>query len=113
MWTRQSIDTPEQLADFEKNAEQTIGKLTSERKKLMNEKRRTNISPLRKAEIMAQMSSISAELKTMRRDVQMCEDIAKRAGTITRKYEQLKEQSLYHKECANRQTEEKEYSVLK
>lgn len=110
---RHKIDTPEQLADFEKNAEQTIGKLTSERKKLMNEKRRTNTSPLRKAEIMAQMSSISAELKTMRQDVQMCEDIAKRAETITRKYEQLKEQSLYHKECANRQTEEKEYSVLK
>lgn len=33
---------------------------------------------------MAQMSSISAELKTMRQDVRMCADIAKRAETITR-----------------------------
>ena len=91
----------------------SIKKLSSKRKELMNEKRRTDTSPMRKAEIMAQMSSISAELKTMRRDVRMCTDIAERAETITRKYEQLKEQSLYYKKCANRQTEEKEYPVLK
>lgn len=110
---RHKIDTPEQLAAWKESAEYSIKKLSSKRKELMNEKRRTDTSPMRKAEIMAQMSSISAELKTMRQDVQMCEDIAKRAETITRKYEQLKEQSLYHKECANRQTEEKEYPVLK
>ena len=110
---RHKIDTPEQLAAWKESAEYSIKKLSSKRKELMNEKRRTDTSPMRKAEIMAQMSSISAELKTMRRDVRMCADIAERAKTITRKYEQLKEQSLYYKKCANRQTEEKEYPVLK
>ena len=110
---RHKIDTPEQLAALKESAEYSIKKLSSKRKELMNEKRRTDTSPMRKAEIMAQMSSISAELKTMRRDVRMCTDIAERAETITRKYEQLKEQSLYYKKYANRQTEEKEYSILK
>lgn len=110
---RHKVDTPEQLAALKESAEHSIKKLSSKRKELMNEKRRTDTSPMRKAEIMAQMSSISAELKTMRRDVRMCADIAEWAKTITRKYEQLKEQSLYYKKCANRQTEEKEYPVLK
>lgn len=110
---RHKIDTPEQLAALKESAEYSIKKLSSKRKELMNEKRRADTSPMRKAEIMVQMSSISAELKTMRRDVRMCADIAKRAKTITKKHEQLKEQSLYYKKCANRQTEEKEYPVLK
>ena len=110
---RHKIDTPEQLADFEKNAEQTIEKLTSERKELMNEKRRIGTSPMREAEIMAQISSISGELKTLRRDVRVCGDIAERAEKILRQNEQTKEQSLYRKKCANRQTEKNEYSVLK
>lgn len=110
---RHKIDTPEQLADFEKNAEQTIEKLTSERKGLMNEKRRIGTSPMREAEIMAQISSISGELKTLRRDVRVCGDIAERAEKILRQNEQTKEQSLYRKKCANRQTEKNEYSVLK
>ena len=79
----------------------------------MNEKRRTDTSPMQKAETMVQMSSISAELKTLRRDVRMCADIAERVKTIARKNEQLKEQSLYYKKYANRQTEGKEYSILK
>lgn len=110
---RHKIDTPEQLAALKESAEYSIKKLSSKRKGLMNEKRRTDTSPKRKAEIMAQMSSISAELKTMRRDVRMCADIAEQAETITRKYEQLKEQSLYHKKYANRQTKAKEYFILK
>lgn len=110
---RHKVDTPEQLAALKESAEYSIKKLSSKRKELMNEKRRTDTSPMRKAEIMVQMSSISAELKTMRQDVRMCADITKRAETITRKHKQLKEQSLYHKKSANRQTEEKEYSILK
>ena len=110
---RHKIDTPEQLAALKESAEHSIEKLSFQRKELMNEKRRTDTSPIREAEIMVQMSSISAELKTLRRDMHMCADIAERAEKILRQNEQTKEQSLYHKECTNRQTEKKEYSVLK
>ncbi len=72
---RHGIDNDTQLAVFRADTERQIAALTTERKALSNEKRRAPAPEERRAQLETQISGLSAQLKSLRRDVRLCDAI--------------------------------------
>lgn len=89
---KHNIDTGEQLSDYRHHAERQIALLLSRRKELSNEKRREDTIPERKTEITALMADIAARLKTLRRDMRLCDEIVERSVQIAEKNRILKQE---------------------
>lgn len=89
---KHKIDTGEQLFDYRRYAEEQIALLLSRRKELSNEKRRENTMPERKTEIRALMADIAAQLKTLRRDIRLCDEIVERSAQIAEKNKILRQE---------------------
>ena len=87
---KNKIDTAEQLAEYRDVVENQIKELTTERKSLTNEKRRET-NQERKAEIIEQISEISCQLKPLRRERNLCDDIVVYSILVKEKEEQLKQ----------------------
>lgn len=86
---RHNIDNGEQLTDFRSDAERQIAALTAERKALSNEKRRAAVPDERMAQLAGGISDLSVQLKSLRRDVKLCDDILERSIIIREKIEQM------------------------
>ena len=86
---RRRIDSAEQLSAFRQYAEKQIEELCSERNALYNEKRRTGILPERKEQLRAMTSDISAQVKSLRRDIRLCDEIQLRSGLIRKAQTEL------------------------
>lgn len=86
---RRSIDSAEQLSAFRQYAEKQIEELCSERNALYNEKRRTGILPERKEQLRAMTSDISAQVKSLRRDIRLCDEIQLRSELIRKAQTEL------------------------
>ena len=95
---RHGIDNDEQLAGFRADTERQIEALTIERKALSNEKRRASVPEERRAQIGGQISGLSAQLKSLRRDVRLCDAILERSVIIAEKQKRLKQQKQVLKE---------------
>lgn len=89
---RHRIDTEEQLDAYKADAERKIERLTNERRKLRNDKRRKGVMVERVAEIDAQIGALSERLKELRGDVRMCDAVMERVGVTREKKEQLLQQ---------------------
>jgi len=89
---KHKIDTVEQLSDYRHYAEQQIALLLSRRKELSNEKRREDTTPQRMVEINSTLAEIAAQLKTLRRDVRLCDEIVERSAQIAEKNKILKQE---------------------
>lgn len=76
------IDTSGQLFSYTQSVENEIKTLTEERKHLRNKIRRKDISEVELWETKAQISEISDRLKTLRRELSLCKDIAERSDVI-------------------------------
>jgi hypothetical protein len=87
---RHGIDNDEQLNGFLADAEQQIVALTAERKALSNEKRRASVPEERRAQLGTEISGLSAQLKSLRRKVKLCNAILERSLVIQAKIEQMK-----------------------
>lgn len=83
------IDTAEQLFSYTQSVENEIKTLTKERKHLRNKIRRKDISEVELWETKAQISEISDRLKTLRRELSLCKDIAERSGVLEKNVEQI------------------------
>lgn len=83
------IDTSVQLFSYIQSVENEIKTLTEERKHLRNKIRRKDISEVELWETKAQISEISDRLKTLRRELSLCKDIAERSGVIAKNVEQI------------------------
>lgn len=83
------IDTSGQLFSYTQSVENEIKTLTEERKHLRNKIRRRNTSEVELWETKAQISEISDRLKTLRRELSLCKDIAERSGVIEKNVEQI------------------------
>lgn len=83
------IDTSGQLFSYTQSVENEIKTLTEERKHLRNKIRRKDISEVELSKNKAQISEISDRLKTLRRELSLCKDIAARSGVIERNVEQI------------------------
>ncbi len=95
---RHGIDSDEQLTSFRADAERQIAVLTAKRKALSDEKRRTSVPKEHRAQLGVQISALSAQLKPLRRDVKLCDDILKRSVVIAEKLEQMTQQKQGNKE---------------
>jgi len=96
--TGHRIDTAEQLFSYRSEVKDKISNLTAERKQLYKLQRTAAVKadPEKAAEIKKQISVISKELATLRKEVSLCDNIAERSGVIkekikaVRKDEQIK-----------------------
>jgi hypothetical protein len=95
---RHGIDNQEQLAAFRINTEQQIASLTKERKTLSNEKRGASVPEKRKMVIGKHINEFSVQLKSLRKDIKLCDAILERSVVIEEKQEQLKRSDQSNKE---------------
>ncbi len=81
------IDTAEQLFSYQSEVKDKITALTAERKQLYKLQRTAAVKadPEKAAEIKEQISTLSKELATLRKEVSLCDDIAERSGIIKEK----------------------------
>ena len=97
---RCQIDTAEQLSSYQSELEAQIETVTAKRTALYKSQRTVAVQndPEKLAAVKAEASSLSKELKRLRKEVRLCEDIATRSGAIMEKvikaeeFEQEKEE---------------------
>lgn len=87
------IDTTEQLSAFRSGVENRIQEVVSSRKVLYRKLRTKPVmqDEEKQAEIKAEISALSGQLKELRREVKLCEDIAVRSRVIQDKMKAARE----------------------
>mgnify|MGYP000629623604 FL=1 len=83
------IDTSEQLFSYKESVEKEIETLTDERKHLRNKMRHKDISEVELSQIKKEISDISARLKKLRNELNLCNDIAERSHIVEEKVQQI------------------------
>ena len=84
---RCQIDTAEQLSSYKSDLEAQINSLTARRSFLRKSQRTVAIvdDPEKLEAVKAETAMLSNELKRLRKEVRLCEDIAERSGAIMEK----------------------------
>ena len=98
---RCQIDTAEQLSSYQSDLEAQIETVTAKRTALYKSQRTVTVKadPEKLAAVKVEASALSKELKRLRKEVRLCEDIATRSGAImekvikAEKFEQEKEET--------------------
>ena len=90
------IDTAEQLFSFSGKCSDSLKQLDAERKDLRNELKRS-IPEERKSEIREKISSMSGEMKKLRKEISLCESIAERSELLEPKLEQIHKEEVEEK----------------
>ena len=100
---KHQIGTDEQLFSYKRSVEDEIKTLTADRTHLRNEIRKVDISDERLSAAKAKISAISERLKELRKEVKLCDGIAKRSGVIADTLSQVKaeEEKSQRKEFRN------------
>ena len=88
------FDTAEQLSAFQSGVESQIQEAVSSRKALYRKLRTKPVmqDEEKQAEIKAEISALSGQLKELRREVRLCEDIAVRSQAIRDKMKAAREE---------------------
>ena len=96
---RENISTDEQLFSYKASKEEQMKTLIAERTHLRN-KIRTKIDDGQLSEAKEEIASINGELKTLRKEVKLCDDIAERSKVMAENIRQIEteEQKLSRKE---------------
>ena len=97
---REHIETTDQLVQYKSNTESKVDQLTEIRKELYNAKRRSDRqeNTTNSAAISSQISDITAQLKTLRKEVMLCSQIEERSAQVRENLEQIKQQETERKE---------------
>ena len=97
---RNRIDTAGQLSSYQESLNGKIELLTTERKELYRKQRTVAVKsdPAALAEVKDRIAAISKELSTLRREVRLCDDIARRSGVIREKIQAVREDENNRKE---------------
>ena len=90
---RNKIDTAEQLSLYQNGLEVQIQKLSAERKALYKKQRtvKCQSDPKLAEAIKKEIDGLTEQLKALRREVHLCDDIARRSGVITEKLKAVRE----------------------
>lgn len=96
---RERIDTMEQLREYKSGLEQRVGSLILQRKKLYMQARKLTGSGAQEAEVREKINALTAELKTLRKDIRLCEGIEERSAAYAEQ----------HRQENNKSKEEKNY----
>lgn len=96
------IETVEALAGYKVEKEKQVEALTQQRAGLKNElKRHIRKEDFQSAEATrARIAELTAELKTCRKDIVLCSDIADRSEQVRKNLEQIEQQKIERKEKA-------------
>ena len=96
---RENISTDEQLFSYKESKEEQIKNLIAERTHL-RKKIRTKIDDGQLSEAKEEIASINVELKKLRKEVKLCDDIADRSKIMAKNIQQIEteEQKLSRKE---------------
>ena len=91
---RHQIDTAGQLSSYKESLEARIEAVTAERKSLYQKQRTVAVRTDEKAlsEVRSQITALTAELKTLRKEVRLCDDIAVRSGVMSGKLKTIEEE---------------------
>ena len=94
------IETVEALAGYKAEKEQQVEALTQQRTGLKNElKRYLRKEDFQSAEATrARIAELTTELKTCRKDIVLCSDIADRSEQVRKNLEQIEQQKIERKE---------------
>lgn len=90
----QRVETPEQLSAYQSDVEARLVSLTEQRKNLYRKLRTKEAlaDPARQEQIRAEVSALSAQIKALRREVKLCEDIAARSLSLKEKIRAAREE---------------------
>lgn len=90
---RHKIDTAEQLSLYKNGLEVQIEKLSAERKALYKKQRtvKCQSDPKLAEAVKKEIDGLTEQLKVLRREVHLCDDIAQRSGVITEKLKAVRE----------------------
>ena len=90
---RHKIDTAEQLSLYKNGLEVQIEKLSAERKVLYKKQRtvKCQSDPKLAEAVKKEIDGLTEQLKNLRREVHLCDDIAQRSGVITEKLKAVRE----------------------
>lgn len=90
---RHKIDTAEQLSLYKNGLEVQIEKLSAERKALYKKQRtvKCQSDPILAEAVKKEIDDLTEQLKNLRREVHLCDDIAERSGVITEKLKAVRE----------------------
>jgi DNA repair exonuclease SbcCD ATPase subunit len=96
------IVTAEQLFSYKASVEEKIETLTADRTHL-RKKIRTKIDDVELSKAKEEISSITEKLRTLRKEVRLCEGIAERSKVMEKNLEQIQteEQTIQRKENRN------------
>ena len=83
------IGTAEELFDYKTTVEKTISCLTAERTHLRNDIRKVNIPGDRLSAEKTQIEKITGQLKKLREEVKLCNQIAERSGLMQEKLDKV------------------------
>lgn len=91
---RHQIDTAGQLSSYKESLEARIEAVTAERKSLYKKQRTVAVRTDEKAfsEVRSQITTLTAELKTLKKEVRLCDDIAVRSGVMSGKLKTIEEE---------------------
>ena len=84
---RHQIDTAEQLSSYKESVVTRIETVTGERKTLYKKQRTAAVKSDEDAlsQVRERIAALTAELKGLRKEVRLCDDIAVRSGVMTEK----------------------------
>ena len=90
---RHKIDTAKQLSLYKNGLEVQIEKLSAERKALYKKQRtvKCQSDPKLAEAVKKEIDGLTEQLKNLRREVHLCDDIAQRSGVITEKLKAVRE----------------------
>ena len=100
--TKTGIETVEALAGYTAEKEEQMDALTQQRAGLKNElKRYLRKEDFQSAEATrARIAELTTELKTCRKEITLCSDIADRSEQVRKNLEQIEQQKIERKEKA-------------
>ena len=102
------IDTPEQLEERKRFLTARIGEAYEKRKRLRNKARSAPEETI--AETKAEIAALTDELKELRREVRLCEDIERRSLEMEEKLRRAREEEKTRKTEDERRMTNKERS---
>ena len=76
------IENTEQLFSYKASVEADIKALSADRTRLRNEIRKVNISDVELSKAKEQISVITDRLRSLRKEVKLCDGIAERSGVL-------------------------------
>lgn len=92
--SRHRIDTLEQLNAYQADVESRLSSITEQRKNLYRKQRTRAVldDPGRQEQIRTEIAALTAQIKTLRREVKLCGDIAQRSLTFKEKIRAAREE---------------------